>query len=112
MNIIKNILLIFIFILFLIFVGIPLIAIIIQVIFGSTMSFLPGDTVARYTDMIGALGGSFIVLLIVLLIVFTLWFLFRKSKKHNKVNEKICPFCAEEIKLSAIVCKHCGRDIE
>tara|TARA_B110000967_G_C18448852_1_gene346826 strand:+ start:122 stop:448 length:327 start_codon:yes stop_codon:yes gene_type:complete len=108
MNIIKNILLIFIFILFLIFVGIPLIAIIIQVIFGSTMSFLPGDTVAIYIDMIGSLGGLFIVLLI----VFTLWFLFRKSKKHNKVNEKICPFCAEEIKLSAIVCKHCGRDME
>lgn len=24
---------------------------------------------------------------------------------------KICPFCAEEIKAAAKVCKHCGRDI-
>lgn len=23
-----------------------------------------------------------------------------------------CPFCAELIKVEAIVCKHCGRDIE
>ena len=23
-----------------------------------------------------------------------------------------CPFCAEEIKKAAIVCKHCGRDVE
>ena len=24
---------------------------------------------------------------------------------------KTCPFCAEEIKDAAIVCKHCGREI-
>ena len=24
---------------------------------------------------------------------------------------KQCPFCAEDIKKAAIVCKHCGRDL-
>ena len=24
---------------------------------------------------------------------------------------KTCPFCAEDIKDAAIVCKHCGRDV-
>ena len=24
---------------------------------------------------------------------------------------KVCPFCAEDIKIAAIVCKHCGRDL-
>lgn len=24
---------------------------------------------------------------------------------------RACPFCAEEIKPAAIVCKHCGRDL-
>ena len=26
--------------------------------------------------------------------------------------ERKCPFCAEMIKAEAIVCKHCGRDVE
>lgn len=24
---------------------------------------------------------------------------------------KICPFCAEEVKFKAVVCKHCGKDL-
>lgn len=27
-------------------------------------------------------------------------------------DERKCPFCAEMIKKEAIVCKHCGRDVE
>lgn len=28
-----------------------------------------------------------------------------------KHNEYKCPFCAEEVKMEAKICKHCGRDI-
>lgn len=26
-------------------------------------------------------------------------------------DERTCPFCAEQIKRAALVCKHCGRDV-
>ena len=34
-----------------------------------------------------------------------------KIKKYLPLQNKKCPFCAETIKRAAIVCKHCGRDI-
>lgn len=33
------------------------------------------------------------------------------AQKDVPSDTRLCPFCAEEIKKAAIVCKHCGRDI-
>ncbi len=35
-----------------------------------------------------------------------------QSAKPVERAERKCPFCAEMIKSEAIVCKHCGRDVE
>ena len=45
-------------------VGLVALAVVVQVIFGSSASFLPGDVVARLTDMIATLGGAGLVGLI------------------------------------------------
>ncbi len=35
-----------------------------------------------------------------------------KEKQEEEANKKICPFCKEDIKQHAVVCRHCGRDLE
>lgn len=30
----------------------------------------------------------------------------------NDAAEKACPYCAETIKAAAVVCKHCGRELQ
>jgi hypothetical protein len=49
---------------------------------------------------------SFVVAIIVLAIVPS-----RKTLVATKEAAQ-CPFCREEVKFEAIVCKHCGRDIQ
>ena len=34
-----------------------------------------------------------------------------KETESKNVDSRQCPFCAEDIKLAAIVCKHCGKDV-
>jgi len=36
-----------------------------------------------------------------------------KSKEEKEIKSSLvqCPFCAEDIKKEAIVCKHCNRDL-
>ena len=61
-------------------------------------------------------NAKIVITLILTTHIWTYWILkplYHLTKNLNKVNQKqICPFCSEKIKLSAIVCKHCGRDIK
>ena len=54
-------------------VGLVALAVVVQVIFGSSASFLPGDVVARLTHMIGALGGAGLVGLITAGLLYTIF---------------------------------------
>lgn len=35
----------------------------------------------------------------------------RQPKESSGSDERLCPHCAEIVKLQARVCKHCGRDL-
>lgn len=56
--------------------------------------------------------GFFILALFLTPAVGILAALVVKSKDIENVTQKKCPFCAEIIKREAIVCKHCGREVD
>ena len=45
-------------------IGLVALAVVVQIIFGSSAAFLPGDVIARLTDIITALGSANLVGLI------------------------------------------------
>lgn len=34
------------------------------------------------------------------------------SEKENEWNYKVCPYCQENVKIGAIICKHCHKELE
>jgi len=54
--------------------------------------------------------GTFLLAIIVL----PVWLIKRPPKREALQDSnglKRCPFCAEDIKLAAVVCKHCHREL-
>ncbi len=58
-----------------------------------------------------SLGWFFCGLLFGPIGLFTVGFMPSLKERAEIETARVCPFCAEKIQLSAIVCKHCGREI-
>ena len=54
--------------------------------------------------------GAFLLTIVVV----PIWLITRGPKSEaasSRIGIKSCPFCAEDIKDAAIVCRHCGKDL-
>jgi hypothetical protein len=65
------------------------------------------------------MAAALTVLILVPVIISIFWSWFQGGPLSSPVEQEMarrslreCPFCAEEIQPSAILCRYCGRDIE
>lgn len=107
--------------------GKELITIVISVVLVGLIYFLPGLIASRrnHNNMISIfllnlfLGWTFLGWVTALIWSFSANIYEPKISKNESglieggidLSHKICPFCAEEIKVEAVVCKHCRSDL-
>ncbi len=56
-------------------------------------------------------GGTVLLSLLLSPIIGAI-FALASPRKTDEGNTKKCPFCAENVKVDAMICKHCGRSLE
>lgn len=78
-------------------------------ILGAVLAIIVGLDARRRTWAEGALGpaGWFIATVFFGILTVPVYIYWRRSSVPAK--SKVCPACAEEVKVEARVCKHCGH---
>ncbi len=79
---------------------------------GEYAVYIPGQTVHNLS--LSERRNTHLMVSGVLLVIGTILFGFgsaRGSGAAPSASTRSCPFCAEKIKIDAIICKHCGKDV-